>query len=29
MQQKAIDLDGSKNKSLKDMERKNINLIHL
>ena len=26
---KAIDLDGSKNKSLKDMEIKNVNLIHL
>ena len=26
---KAIDLDGSKNKSLKDMESKNISLINL
>ena len=26
---KAIDLDGSKNKSVKDMEIKNVNLIHL
>ena len=26
---KAIDLDDSKNKSLKDMESKNVNLIHL
>ena len=26
---KAIDLDESKNKSLKDLESKNVNLIHL
>ncbi len=26
---KAINLDGSKNKSLKDMESKNVILIHL